>query len=375
MWVRREVEPNSLQQAVTGHCVSVDTCRLQWLSTTPVHGTPAATAPPYTLMYSNDASLAVRALIPWPTLPAHPCCGLLTDKPILAFLFHMRRGGAMEGQQDEEYGFVRRDTDVLKRAMEDDGSRSTGSGGRPAEPEAGEPAASGGKGERQRLPTVAPAEPDRAAGKLPGLFKRMSVSGGSSPQSSATKGDELPQSFQVKYLGSQDARGLWGIKHTRRPVDTLVEAAKNMPSGVVLPLVRLTVTRDGVTRGPLSGGQGSSRMYSIDTISYGVQDLVYTRVFSMIIVRESSNKHNDTVTTHCSAGVDPGRLVTHSRRKWLIGLELACQWVGWGGGGETHGLLYTATNLALDPAMAPRIAGELLHLGSRKSPQQHAGTP
>lgn len=29
--------------------------------------------------------------------------------------------------------------------------------------------------------------------------------------------------------------------------------------------------------------------YAIDTISYGVQDLVYTRVFSMIIVKENYN--------------------------------------------------------------------------------------
>lgn len=28
--------------------------------------------------------------------------------------------------------------------------------------------------------------------------------------------------IQVKYLGSENARGLWGIKHTRRPVDHLV---------------------------------------------------------------------------------------------------------------------------------------------------------
>nr|XP_029717020.1 uncharacterized protein LOC115260232 [Aedes albopictus] len=33
---------------------------------------------------------------------------------------------------------------------------------------------------------------------------------------------DLPITFKVKYLGSQYARGLWGIKHTRRPVDHLV---------------------------------------------------------------------------------------------------------------------------------------------------------
>lgn len=37
---------------------------------------------------------------------------------------------------------------------------------------------------------------------------------------------KLPQTFQVKYLGKRDARGLWGIKHTRKPVDEMVAAAR-----------------------------------------------------------------------------------------------------------------------------------------------------
>lgn len=43
----------------------------------------------------------------------------------------------------------------------------------------------------------------------------------------------LPNScnLQVKYLGQSDARGLWGIKHTRKPVDLMVAAAKALPPG------------------------------------------------------------------------------------------------------------------------------------------------
>ena len=37
---------------------------------------------------------------------------------------------------------------------------------------------------------------------------------------------KLPQTFTVKYLGRQMAGGLWGIKHTRRPVDDMVAAAR-----------------------------------------------------------------------------------------------------------------------------------------------------
>ena len=34
------------------------------------------------------------------------------------------------------------------------------------------------------------------------------------------------QEFVVKYLGKKEARGLWGIKHTRKPVDDMVGLAR-----------------------------------------------------------------------------------------------------------------------------------------------------
>ncbi|XP_050466619.1 uncharacterized protein LOC126859385 [Cataglyphis hispanica] len=102
---------------------------------------------------------------------------------------------------------------------------------------------------------------------------------------------DLPQVFQVKYLGSHDARGLWGIKHTRRPVDNMVSAAKALPTNTMLPLIKLVVSQEGVTLLPIDKRKqdANSRMYPIETISYGVQDLIYTRVFSMIVVRETEN--------------------------------------------------------------------------------------
>lgn len=96
---------------------------------------------------------------------------------------------------------------------------------------------------------------------------------------------------QVKYLGSEHARGLWGIKHTRRPVDHLVTIAKTLPPNKILPLCNLTISLDGVfieTSVPTSGTTKKWE-YTIDTISYGVQDLVYTRVFAMIVVKENYN--------------------------------------------------------------------------------------
>ncbi|KAG7210019.1 hypothetical protein KM043_011599 [Ampulex compressa] len=103
---------------------------------------------------------------------------------------------------------------------------------------------------------------------------------------------DLPLVLQVKYLGSHDARGLWGIKHTRRPVDNMVAAAKALPTNTMLPLILLVVSKEGVTLFPLGKKKqypNAPRMYPIETISYGVQDLVYTRVFSMIVVRETEN--------------------------------------------------------------------------------------
>ncbi|XP_054006964.1 uncharacterized protein LOC128891498 [Hylaeus anthracinus] len=103
---------------------------------------------------------------------------------------------------------------------------------------------------------------------------------------------DLPQVFQVKYLGSHDARGLWGIKHTRRPVDNMVAAAKALSTNTMLPLIKLIVSQDGVALLPLEKRKQDpyfAKMYAIETISYGVQDLVYTRVFSMIVVRETEN--------------------------------------------------------------------------------------
>jgi len=103
----------------------------------------------------------------------------------------------------------------------------------------------------------------------------------------ATKEDELPQSFKVKYLGHRDAGGLWGIKHTRRPVDDMVNAAKTLKAGTVLPIVNLIVSKQGVSLAQgLKKGDQLLKFFPIDTISYGVQDVVYTRVFAMIIVRE-----------------------------------------------------------------------------------------
>lgn len=69
--------------------------------------------------------------------------------------------------------------------------------------------------------------------------------GGEGVEVEEVVGAGLPSTFTVKYLGQAEARGLWGIKHTRAPVDRLVSLAKQ--PGAALPVVRLTVSRAGCT--------------------------------------------------------------------------------------------------------------------------------
>ncbi|VVC89423.1 unnamed protein product [Leptidea sinapis] len=101
---------------------------------------------------------------------------------------------------------------------------------------------------------------------------------------------DLPITFQVKYLGQSDARGLWGIKHTRKPVDLMVAAAKALPPDDM---------------------EHMAVFFNIESISYGVQDLVYTRVFSMIIVKDNADVKGLN-PFECHAFVCESRRLTYS---------------------------------------------------------------
>ncbi|XP_059470394.1 uncharacterized protein LOC132193630 [Neocloeon triangulifer] len=202
-----------------------------------------------------------------------------------------------------EFGFVSRDQGLLDRAA-----------GRP-DVEEGETTAASAPPEEQSGST---AGSDSPAGSKRGSVASISSSIKNEmdlEQANATD-VALPQVFQVKYLGRKEARGLWGIKHTRRPVDTLVAAAKNATgSGVILPLVRLSVSKEGVSLSEITLNKRDNNQpaafYPIDTISYGVQDLVYTRVFSMIVVRETAELRGQH-PFECHAYVCDSR--NHARR-------------------------------------------------------------
>ena len=119
---------------------------------------------------------------------------------------------------------------------------------------------------------------------------------------------KLPQTFVVKYLGKRDATGLWGIKHTRKPVDDMVAAAKTMKPGQSLPFLSLIVSEKGVEVKEMPQNVNknfTSGLFNIEVISYGVQDLVYTRVFAMIVVQEGNIK--DVHPFECHAFVCDSR--------------------------------------------------------------------
>ncbi|XP_026683102.1 uncharacterized protein LOC103513594 [Diaphorina citri] len=138
---------------------------------------------------------------------------------------------------------------------------------------------------------------------------------------SAILKEDLPQSFTVKYLGNDEAHGLWGIKHTRKPVDNLVSRAKK--PGTHLATVTLTISAEGVQigapnqqKGIFKGSRssGNTAWLPIDTISYGVQDLVFTRVFSIIVVQDCTDikVNNNNIPFVCHAFVCDSRQIARS---------------------------------------------------------------
>lgn len=99
--------------------------------------------------------------------------------------------------------------------------------------------------------------------------------------------DSLPQVFHVKYLGRRPAKGLWGIKHTRKPVEELVNATKKLKEGELLPELQLHISEKGIHTCGVPDNKNNDfeeGLRPIDSISYGVQDTKYTRVFAMIVV-------------------------------------------------------------------------------------------
>ncbi|KAF0311806.1 Low density lipoprotein receptor adapter protein 1 [Amphibalanus amphitrite] len=97
--------------------------------------------------------------------------------------------------------------------------------------------------------------------------------------------------FSVQYLGCQLTDHMWGIRHTRGPVDSAVAAAR---AAGRLPPLRLMVSAGGISLAGDSSGGGktatppasSPGRFPIERISYGVQDMVHRTLFATIVVPE-----------------------------------------------------------------------------------------
>ena len=82
--------------------------------------------------------------------------------------------------------------------------------------------------------------------------------------------------------------------------------AKNLPPNRTLPFCNLIVKTDGVYVETLPSGSASTSSatfghhmrWPIDSISYGVQDLVYTRVFAMIVVKDEHIRNENPFEVH-----------------------------------------------------------------------------
>lgn len=117
---------------------------------------------------------------------------------------------------------------------------------------------------------------------------------------------KLPQNFECKYIGKTKCQGLWGLKHIREPVDFLVKKAKRLRSLEDLVDVEALVTEKGIyivqktkpvltkeknlDENKLSPKYYKSGLLPISNISYAVQDNLYGKVFSCIVVTENEGR-------------------------------------------------------------------------------------
>ena len=81
-----------------------------------------------------------------------------------------------------------------------------------------------------------------------------------------------------------------------------VGLARGLGPGAPLPYLQLSVSPRGVILTPHQSSAAptpDTGLYPIDTISYGVQDLVYTRVFAMIVVKVGRHSLNGDCEVYC----------------------------------------------------------------------------
>lgn len=80
----------------------------------------------------------------------------------------------------------------------------------------------------------------------------------------------------------------------------MVANAKKLDNNQTLAFVKVVVAKDSISFKRL--GQRTDTdvdmKFNVDVISYGVQDIIYTRVFSMIVVKDGDLKEGTPFTCH-----------------------------------------------------------------------------
>lgn len=126
-------------------------------------------------------------------------------------------------------------------------------------------------------------------------------------------------------IGNHPAKGIQGLKYTRPPVEYLVSQAKNMKSNEILPMIKFQVTVDGINYSDVTKNKKKSETKTFDaaSISYCVQDVKYSRVFSIIVVSEDNLPDSTLFVCHsflCES--------SSQARKITCALSVALQYCG-----------------------------------------------
>lgn len=85
------------------------------------------------------------------------------------------------------------------------------------------------------------------------------------------------------------------MKHTRKPVDYLVKQAKQIQEqNKILPIYEIEININGIKYKDITNKKlkNPTTEINVDVISYGVQDLIYTRVFTIIVVTSETEAIN-----------------------------------------------------------------------------------
>lgn len=108
-------------------------------------------------------------------------------------------------------------------------------------------------------------------------------------------------------------------------MEYLVSQAKLMEKNEILPLIKFQITTDGISYVDITNKKVKSEpiSYIASTISYCVQDIKYTRVFSIIVVTEDVN--NDSSLFKCHSFLCES---SNQAKKITCALSVALQYCG-----------------------------------------------